>query len=48
MAADGNFVSEAATIPAGLGREKFLPVTRHALLDYNVATLAKALGARSP
>ena len=33
MAADGNFVSEAATIPAGLGREKFLPVTRHALLD---------------
>jgi hypothetical protein len=33
MAADGNPVSEAAAIPAGLGREKFLPVTRHALLD---------------
>jgi hypothetical protein len=29
----GNPVSEAAAIPAGLGREKFLPVTRHALLD---------------
>jgi hypothetical protein len=33
MAEDDNPVSEAATIPAGLAREKFLPVTRHALLD---------------
>lgn len=33
MAADGNPVSEAAAIPADPGREKFLPVTRHALLD---------------
>jgi hypothetical protein len=33
MAADGNPMSEAAAIPAGLRREKFLPVTRHALLD---------------
>jgi uncharacterized protein DUF3754 len=31
--ADGNPVSEAAASPAGLRREKFLPVTRHALLD---------------
>jgi hypothetical protein len=33
MVADGNRVSEAAAVPASPGREKFLPVTRHALLD---------------
>ena len=33
MGADGGPVSEAVAIPADLGREKFLPVTRHALLD---------------
>src|SRR5262245_64336506 len=33
MAADGNPESGAIAIPATLGREKFLPVTRHALLD---------------
>lgn len=33
MAADGNRTGEATATPAGAGREKFLPVTRHALLD---------------
>lgn len=39
MAVDGNPVGvedailAGAAVPAGLGREKFLPVTRHALLD---------------